>query len=66
MRKPQASGRRPADRIVLRTARTTKVRPSQVLARRSGPDPETRKLARALRGEATMDYQMGFTSGPSN
>jgi hypothetical protein len=66
MRKPQASGRSPADRIVLRTARTAKVRTSPTPARHPGTGPATRVIAGAGRGEATMDYQMGFTSGPSN
>jgi hypothetical protein len=66
MRKPQASGRGPDDRIVLRTARPAKVRTSPTLYRRPGTVPATRTLGGSGRGEATMDYQMGFTSGPSN
>ncbi|MFW5655515.1 MAG: hypothetical protein ACOCYW_07700 [Roseicyclus sp.] len=68
MRKPQVSGRRPADSIVLRTARTTSARTTSMPARRPGPEAEAeaRKLATARRGGATMDYQMGFTSDPAH
>jgi hypothetical protein len=66
MRKPQASGHGPADRIVLRAARAPNMRTSHMTSRRTGTDPQPRKLASGGGDGATMDYQMGFTSGPSN
>lgn len=66
MRKLEASLRKPADKIVLRAERG-------IAPRKSASSP--RKLRRTTKaastlgkpaGQATMDYQMGFTSGPSN
>ena len=69
MRKTQGSGLRSADRIVLRTERDGESRPSVPVTRTPRTAAEPRKLpaavARRRRG-ATMDYQMGFTSGPSH
>lgn len=71
MRKTQGQGRRPSDRIVLRaghgTERIGSSRTATPAARALRPSVEPRKLAAnaAPRGEATMDYQMGFTSGSS-
>jgi hypothetical protein len=68
MRKTQVSGRRPADRIVLRAERVGHARPTAPVARTLRPSRELRKIAAnaSPRSGVTMDYQMGFTSGPSN
>jgi hypothetical protein len=68
MRKTQGPGRRPADRIVLRAGMPgphVRRRPRRVPFVRSG---ELRKIVAKARPRdgVTMDYQMGFTSGPSN
>ncbi len=67
MRKTQMAGPRPSDRIAVRadTAGTALRLQGQDLRRR--PEAERRvKPAIADRRGATMDYQMGFTSGSSN
>jgi hypothetical protein len=68
MRKTQGPGRRPADRIVLRAERVPDPRPTAPVSR-----PFVHPARCADRGQGiaprdgvTMDYQMGFTSGPSN
>jgi hypothetical protein len=66
MRKPQGSGRRPIDRIVLRAGHTGDVRAGARQGRRPDVPAASQKLVRTAAGGATMDYQMGFTSGPSN
>ncbi len=68
MRKTQASGRRPADRIVLRAERAGSSRPCASASRTLRTSREPRKIAAKApaRTGVTMDYQMGFTSGPSN
>ncbi len=68
MRKTQGQGRRPADRIVLRAERTGPSRPAASVSRTLPPSRELRAIAASAtsRKGVTMDYQMGFTSGPSN
>ena len=68
MRKTQGTGRLPADRIVLRTERSGQIRPGTPVSRTLRPSRELRKIAAnaSARDGVTMDYQMGFTSGPSN
>jgi hypothetical protein len=67
MRKTHLAGRKPSDRIVVRAEH------GRGEARANGPVPRgvrdlpkpAKRLAGVRKG-ATMDYQMGFTSGPSN
>lgn len=66
MRKPQASGRRPTDRIILRGDRAGHARQDPQRSVRPGFTAQSKKTVAARRGEVTMAYQMGFTSGPSN
>ncbi len=68
MRKTQGKGRGPADRIVLRAERSGPPRPAAPVSRTLPPSRELRKVAASAtpRKGVTMDYQMGFTSGPSN
>jgi hypothetical protein len=68
MRKTQGPGHRPADRIVLRAERAGLSRPTVLASRPLRPSGALRQIAAkaAPRRGVTMDYQMGFTSGPSN
>jgi hypothetical protein len=68
MRMTQGTGRRPGDRIVLRTERAGLPRPAAPASRTLRPSNELRKIAAnaSRRDGVTMDYQMGFTSGPSS
>jgi hypothetical protein len=68
MRKSHVQGHGPADRIVLRDARSGPSRPAAPASRLLRPSREMRKIAAKAtpRNGVTMDYQMGFTSGPSN
>jgi hypothetical protein len=68
MRKTQGPGRRPADRIVLRAGHAGPSRPTLSVSRPLRPTGALRRVVAkaAPRDGVTMDYQMGFTSGPSN
>jgi hypothetical protein len=68
MRKTQGSGARPADRIVLRAGRKPGRRVPQRPKRVPFVHPARSARSRPAtpRSGVTMDYQMGFTSGPSN
>lgn len=61
-----SSGRCPADRSAPRPARTA----TAAILRREAPRPATRSprptAAPAKVRGASMDYQLGFTSGPSS
>jgi hypothetical protein len=67
MRKPHMAGHGPSERIVVRPERTAGT------ARLKGPKPRDLRTPVKPEGRAgnarrgvTMDYQMGFTSGPSH
>jgi hypothetical protein len=67
MRKTQGPGHVSADRIVLSAGHKGPSRPAAPKARTLRPSPEIRKIAARStpRSGATMDYQMGFSSGSS-
>jgi hypothetical protein len=66
MRKTQMAGRRPSDRIAVRAETAgTALRLQGPAARRTMTERRVKPVPADRRG-ATMDYQMGFTSGPSN
>jgi hypothetical protein len=67
MRKSHMAGRLPSDRIIVRAERTAEAHRTTAPATR-GTGVRKAPVARttAPRRGATMDYQMGFTSGPSH
>jgi hypothetical protein len=70
MRKPQMAGRRPSERIIVRADRSTEA-PNATGPAMRGARPHKKPAApigrtASTRQGATMDYQMGFTSGSSH
>ena len=67
MRKPHMAGHGPSERIVVRperTADTARLKGPKPRDLRTPVKPESR--TRSARRGVTMDYQMRFTSGPSD
>lgn len=66
MRKLKAAAHLPADRIVLRAEGDPAARPSYAARRPVRREIDVSNEAATPADQSTMDYQMGFTSGPSN
>jgi hypothetical protein len=66
MRKTQLAGRSPTDRIAVRAEGTgTSLRLQGPAPRRAEDAAKPAKGGKVRRDGATMDYQMGFSSGSS-
>lgn len=65
MRKREASSHKPVDRIVLPAERGPAQRAPTPARRAVRPATEAQRALAKRDGQATMDYQMGFTSGTS-